>query len=295
MNFTSQDYINYARLKAKANKKRNMSNPTNVRINSRIDNAVDKAGTEASDIEHQALIASLWDRTFVAYAPEIVVRLPYYFQAHQSIGSNTLATINQFRINSLWDPDLTGVGNQPTGRDTWANIYDYYKVLETRIHVRLTSTQYATGTVAQTAAGTLTDGNAGPSYLAPTYVGGMMDITANPPTTLTSWQQATVITGNSQQRFTPIQILERIGSRKNTTVHYHMTWVPEMFDSAVINNSTQDTWTAIQNNPSNVNYFSAIVYNSNAGTNGVQFSAEVKVEFLAAFKNVNRALLNTVN
>lgn len=267
----------------------------NTKINTRIDNAIDKIATEAEEERDQALASSLWDRCFIGYAPEMIVRLPYYFQDHESIGGNTLVASSQFKVNSCYDFDLSGIGNQPAGFDTWAAIYDYYKVLETRIHVRITSTQYATGTVVQTTVGTLTDGNPGPSYMAPTYVGGMLDITANPPTSLTTWQHSTIITGNSQQRFTPVQILERIGSRKNTTVYYDMIWTPAMFDTAILNQATQNTWTPVGSDPANLNYFTNIVYNSNSGANGVQFSLEVKAEFLVAFKNVKRSLLNTLN
>ncbi len=37
-----------------------------------------------------------------------------------------------FRANSIYDPDYSGVGHQPLGRDQFANIYNYYVVLRSR-------------------------------------------------------------------------------------------------------------------------------------------------------------------
>nr|WAE42678.1 MAG: capsid protein [Cressdnaviricota sp.] len=271
----------------------NPMSSANQKINSSVDNAVDKTGTSAGDIESEQVISSLWDRTFMSYSPEMIVKLPYYFQIHVAQGPG-LSTGNQFKLNSLYDFDLTGLGHQPLGRDTWASIYDYYKVLETRVHVTHVSEQYATGAIGAIA-GNLIDSNSGSTYLAPCYVGGLFDISSNPPTTLTNWQEAQQVTSNSQQRFTPIQRFERIGSRPNSTVFYSMTWTPDMFDTAVINEATQNTWTPVGSDPQNLNYFSDVVYNSNSGGNNISYSLEVKATMLVAFKNVNRSLLLTTN
>lgn len=37
----------------------------------------------------------------------------------------------QFRINSIYDPDYSGGGTQPLGRDLLAGMYNYYRVLQT--------------------------------------------------------------------------------------------------------------------------------------------------------------------
>lgn len=42
----------------------------------------------------------------------------------------------QWRTNSIFDPDLTGVGHQPKGSDTYRAIYDYYRVLN--CHYKIT-------------------------------------------------------------------------------------------------------------------------------------------------------------
>ena len=44
-----------------------------------------------------------------------------------------------FRANSIADPDLTGIGHQPYGHDTYASVYNHYKVLKSRIICTYTS------------------------------------------------------------------------------------------------------------------------------------------------------------
>jgi len=44
--------------------------------------------------------------------------------------TSTLGILNtyQFNLNSIFDPDLTGTGHQPYGRDTYATLYNRYRV-----------------------------------------------------------------------------------------------------------------------------------------------------------------------
>jgi hypothetical protein len=130
------------------------------------------------------------------------------------------------------------------------------------------------------------------TIFAPTYVGGLMDITANPPTTFTGWQEAKSVTSNSQQRFSKIQRLFHVASRGPAEVSYNMKWEPNMFDTAVLNPSITDTWTPVGSDPDDLNYFSTLSFTSNTYRN-VGFQVEVKLMYLVAFKNVNRSLLST--
>ncbi|UYD39154.1 MAG: capsid protein [Wigfec virus K19_576] len=41
-----------------------------------------------------------------------------------------------FRAASIWDPDSTGIGHQPWGRDLYATLYNRYTVLSSRISIR---------------------------------------------------------------------------------------------------------------------------------------------------------------
>lgn len=48
-------------------------------------------------------------------------------------GAGTFGSDQTFRLNSVFDPDLTGVGHQPYGFDQLSGIYANYKVLRCRV------------------------------------------------------------------------------------------------------------------------------------------------------------------
>lgn len=57
-----------------------------------------------------------------------------------------LAAGHVFRLNSIFDPDLTGTGHNPLGYDQWLAIYNNYHVVDARI--KATRTYTTTGAVA---------------------------------------------------------------------------------------------------------------------------------------------------
>lgn len=52
-----------------------------------------------------------------------------------------------FRANSIYDPNRTGIGHQPLGRDIWAGIYNHYVVISSKITCMFIPTIGKTGTV----------------------------------------------------------------------------------------------------------------------------------------------------
>jgi len=51
-----------------------------------------------------------------------------YVSRHRLTTSVGSVSMQQFRLNSLYDPDLTGSGHQPMGFDQWAAFYNHYVV-----------------------------------------------------------------------------------------------------------------------------------------------------------------------
>lgn len=51
--------------------------------------------------------------------------------------------VHEFRANSVYDPNATGVGHQPMGFDQWSGIYQRYCVLGSRIIVQNTNSTNA--------------------------------------------------------------------------------------------------------------------------------------------------------
>ncbi len=70
------------------------------------------------------------------FPPKTAHKLNYVQTFKLSTGAAGIFGIEQvMRLNSLFDPDFTGVGHQPYGFDTLATIYNKYKVL--RVNLRL--------------------------------------------------------------------------------------------------------------------------------------------------------------
>jgi hypothetical protein len=80
------------------------------------------------------------------FPSHVYVKLRYVteFTLDAAIGG---AAQRVFRANSLFDPDVTGIGHQPMGFDQWAEIYSHYTVLGSKMTLRLLpadSTNYNT-------------------------------------------------------------------------------------------------------------------------------------------------------
>lgn len=60
------------------------------------------------------------------------------------IDPSTVATTCFFRANSIYDPNLSGVGHQPLPHDLWQSLYNHYTVLGSKISVQAWSEDSAT-------------------------------------------------------------------------------------------------------------------------------------------------------
>jgi len=241
----------------------------------------ERYGTEAEDGNDKQIIKSVWNRAPSAYEAEKVVILPFA-QYHYFACAVGVTAPQQYKINSIYDPDLTGAGNQPLGRDTWAGIYNYYKVLETYIELSVTE---------------LTDDSTGATGTnqQPSLVTWMADLTAAPPST----RDALIMTvmanaNNQQQKFGPLVVSDIINGRGSKTKHFKYKWDASQFDTSILDNG-KDEWTPVGGDPDVQNYFSVIYYNPNSLSATRPVLINIQISYLTAFKQINRTLLNTVN
>lgn len=65
---------------------------------------------------------------------KLVVKLPYSTQI--TFGDALGVQDYIFNLNSIYDPDRTGVGHQPLGYDQWNTFYNRYRVLGAKVTVR---------------------------------------------------------------------------------------------------------------------------------------------------------------
>lgn len=72
-------------------------------------------------------------------APRTIARLKYCSFISRTL-SGGIGSSNLYRLNSIFDPDLTGTGTQPYGRDTYAAIYNRYRVFAVAYKVTFSHT-----------------------------------------------------------------------------------------------------------------------------------------------------------
>jgi hypothetical protein len=73
------------------------------------------------------------------FPPEMDVKMRYV-DAFALVISSGVGGVYQYRLNSIFDPDLTGTGHQPYTRDTWAAVYQTYTVTKCSYKVSAAST-----------------------------------------------------------------------------------------------------------------------------------------------------------
>lgn len=87
------------------------------------------------------------------YNNNYTVKLTYADNFKHDIAINGSASIAQvFRMNSIFDPDVTGTGHQPVMRDLWASQYDYYTVIQADYKLRFYNASF--DSITYTAVGT---------------------------------------------------------------------------------------------------------------------------------------------
>jgi len=68
----------------------------------------------------------------------LIVKLPY-FNAAVLTAANGVPLDAQYRLNSIYDPDRTGVGHQPLGYDNWNSFYNRYRVFKVGYNIQITN------------------------------------------------------------------------------------------------------------------------------------------------------------
>lgn len=71
------------------------------------------------------------------YSPSLMPDTMYVKLKYVENTTRTAASFsNVFRLNGIYDPNLTGTGHQPMGHDQWNNFYNEYQVYGSAINVR---------------------------------------------------------------------------------------------------------------------------------------------------------------
>lgn len=77
-------------------------------------------------------------RNVAGFPQEIITKLKYVDNITLSSSSFSISK-NAFKMNSIFDPDVTGVGHQPLYTDQFSPVYNRYTVLGSKLTVMFTS------------------------------------------------------------------------------------------------------------------------------------------------------------
>ncbi len=129
---------------------------------------------------------AMGNRQVFGFPPTLLTKLRYVDTYPLVSTSGSLAK-QLFKINSIFDPDSSGVGHQPLYRDTYAAIYDYYAVVSVKATVQFQSLNTSSGstvgilidddTSTSTNANVLMEQNYGKKILLPPVNGSLSNRT----------------------------------------------------------------------------------------------------------------------
>lgn len=94
--------------------------------------------------------------TLIGFPQQRKVKLRYV--GHVQLNPTTSLTAHRFGANGMFDPDDTGGGHQPLGFDQYAQFYNHYQVMGSRIKVTCTPTNQVAASAAVIWGISLSDG-----------------------------------------------------------------------------------------------------------------------------------------
>lgn len=161
------------------------------------------------------------------------VKLPYAFIGFNTdAGVATGVNIRTFRLNSIYDPDSgSGSLHQPMGRDAWAGIYKFYRVMETEVEIITINQQNKTET----------------STAKNAVLIGLEHTDDTTSTGLTQNMDAFMETKNSETHLLPGK--DNSPANSNSMSFYYS---PQSWDDHVHETGVEERWTPVGSNPSYV-------------------------------------------
>ena len=127
-----------------SNKKKNRSRKPAKRLaENEVDPVLQRLIKYGADVQRTDPVVSI-ARSPALLCPA-VVRVPLKYSTRLALVSSIgVYAEHNFAGNGLFDPDVTGVGTQPTGFDQWMAFYQKYRVLASHIQVRAINPTAAT-------------------------------------------------------------------------------------------------------------------------------------------------------
>lgn len=233
------------------------------------------------------------------------VKLPYYQYFNFSVASANIANANSYaiylRCNSLYDPIVGTTSNeQPQGRDTWAAMFAYYRVLSSHIRIRWLNKNPSETIARLDSAGVGT--NYGDPFNGEYLVG--YEMTDSTSATLSNNLTMFMCTKHAKRDLlkagytvaAPLTASARtvIGYGEVTSVY---NYSPESWDFHVQEQGTEERWTPVKQNPANDHSIALRAFHKgtdNISQKDVSIFCEVYIEYTVQFRETSASLIKTL-
>lgn len=91
-----------------------------------------KSGSKWNSKKQKSYAFRLQKGITVGFPKTNMVKLRYVAPIALNAGVGSIGSA-AFRLNSLFDPDYTGIGHQPNGFDQWSTFYNHYTVVSAQV------------------------------------------------------------------------------------------------------------------------------------------------------------------
>jgi hypothetical protein len=169
-----------------------------------------------------------------------------------------------FRLNSIFDVFETRAGNQaPLGRDTWASIYQYYRVLGCDMEVKIVNRNNTT-----------------------TLLAGIVLEEDN--VNLTVQRENFMMRKNAIRAIIPGNNFMNPSIAKLT-----YNYAPQSWDHHVQETGIEERWTPIGESPSNQHRAILRILHSSNANKDLDYEIYVQMKFTVQFREANKTILTT--
>lgn len=210
-------------------------------------------------------------------APDyFTINLPYAVTGHRSNSKQNLPLPFFFRLNSIFDPQITAIGteHQPMGRDLWTGVYQYYRVLQSVANITIVNYQTNEAVTGTT---------------HPSFIAGISPQEDNTNTTIDTREAL------MESKIAQWQICHPIETNHHSA-SFTMTYNPEEWHYHVQESGIDERWTPIGENPPVQHLVCLHIANMrDADVRALNCQITVSMTFTVQFREANSSYIHTVD
>ena len=235
------------------------------------------------------------------------IKLPMFYEWHLDLTSATDINNMQWRLNSVYDPVVSGTSpaaRQPLGRDSWSTIYDYYRVVSADFNMTF---DYIHGWLGNDATGAVAEALNTPNVLVgyqitadgaekATTAAGFVEQKHSKAVMLRP-RQMEITNTFSATSVDPSGVSRQAYTGGSTSMSFH--YDPTQWDYHVQETGVEERWTPKDSNPATTHFIlPTIAYPKHAGLSAqesIRVGLTVFATYTCQWREVNSTLKRTID